>query len=155
APRSPSPAAPCHAAAGGGGGGGGGSGGIGGSGILAGVNGSNGAAGSPGSDGTASGAGVNVQGGDSNVTAQAKNTIIAGNFSTNNTDVAGAFTSHGHNLIGDGSGSSGFNSTVDQVGDAANPIDPQLGPLQNNGGPTRTLTPMPGSPVIDAGDNIG
>src|SRR5205814_10185872 len=101
------------------------------------------------------GAGVNVQGGDSNVTAQAKNTIIAGNFSTNNTDVAGAFTSHGHNLIGDGSGSSGFNSTVDQVGDAANPIDPQLGPLQNNGGPTRTLAPMPGSPVIDAGDNIG
>jgi hypothetical protein len=30
-------------------------------------------------------------------------------------------------------------------------VDPQLGPLAANGGPTRTLLPGPGSPVIDAG----
>jgi hypothetical protein len=29
--------------------------------------------------------------------------------------------------------------------------DPRLGPLQNNGGPTPTLLPLSGSPVIDAG----
>ena len=31
-------------------------------------------------------------------------------------------------------------------------VDPQLGPLQNNGGPTETHLPLTGSPVIDAGD---
>jgi hypothetical protein len=30
-------------------------------------------------------------------------------------------------------------------------VDPQLGALGNNGGPTRTLLPLPGSPAIDAG----
>src|SRR5262249_50678305 len=33
--------------------------------------------------------------------------------------------------------------------------DPQLGPLQNNGGPTQTQALLPGSPAIDAGDNAG
>jgi len=32
--------------------------------------------------------------------------------------------------------------------------DPRLGPLRNNGGPTRTRMPMTGSPVIDAGNNV-
>jgi uncharacterized repeat protein (TIGR01451 family) len=32
-------------------------------------------------------------------------------------------------------------------------IDPQLGSLGNNGGPTQTLLPQPGSPVIGAGGN--
>src|SRR5262249_41153556 len=31
--------------------------------------------------------------------------------------------------------------------------DPQLGPLQNNGGPTPTMSLLPGSPAIDAGVN--
>jgi CSLREA domain-containing protein len=30
-------------------------------------------------------------------------------------------------------------------------LDPQLGPLADNGGPTRTHLPLPGSPAIDAG----
>jgi len=34
-------------------------------------------------------------------------------------------------------------------------IDPLLGPLQNNGGPTETMEPLPGSPAIDTGANIG
>ncbi len=33
--------------------------------------------------------------------------------------------------------------------------NPLLGPLQNNGGPTLTMAPLPGSPAIDAGDNTG
>jgi hypothetical protein len=31
-------------------------------------------------------------------------------------------------------------------------VDPLLGPLADNGGPTLTHLPLPGSPVIDAGD---
>ena len=58
-------------------------------------------------------------------------------------DLSGAFTSHGHNLIGDGTGGTGFTDGVngDMVGTSANPIDPKLGPLQNNGGPTQTHGP--------------
>lgn len=40
----------------------------------------------------------------------------------------------------------------DQVGTAANPLDPKLNPLRNYGGPTRTRLPKPDSPLIDAGD---
>jgi hypothetical protein len=32
-------------------------------------------------------------------------------------------------------------------------VDPLLGPLANNGGPTLTHRPLPGSPVIDAGNS--
>jgi hypothetical protein len=31
--------------------------------------------------------------------------------------------------------------------------DPRLGPLQDNGGPTLTHAPLPGSPLLSAGDN--
>ena len=33
--------------------------------------------------------------------------------------------------------------------------DPQLGPLQSNGGPTQTMAPAPTSPAIDAGSAFG
>jgi hypothetical protein len=59
--------------------------------------------------------------------------------------------SQGFNLIGDGSGAGGFTRT-DQVGSASNPIDPRLGPLQDNGGPTQTMALLPGSPALNAGD---
>jgi hypothetical protein len=64
--------------------------------------------------------------------------------------VEGTLTSLGHNLIGDGSGGSGYAAT-DLVGTSANPIDPKLGPLQDNGGPTWTMALLPGSPAIGAG----
>lgn len=38
----------------------------------------------------------------------------------------------------------------DQIGTGANPIDPRLGPLQENGGPTKTHALLFGSPAIDA-----
>jgi CSLREA domain-containing protein len=63
-----------------------------------------------------------------------KNSIIAGNTSTvGDPEIAGAFDNLGHNFIGG---------------------DPQLAPLQDNGGSTLTMSPLCGSPVIDAGDNI-
>jgi hypothetical protein len=76
------------------------------------------------------------------------NTIVAGNSSR---DVNAMVTSLGYNLIGNGSQSSGYVDT-DLVGTSDNPIDPLLGPLQNNGGPTPTMALLPGSPALDAGD---
>ena len=63
----------------------------------------------------------------------------------------GAFFSQGFNLIGDGTGSTGFTNGVnnDQVGTTAAPINPMLGPLQNNGGQTFTRALLPGSTAID------
>ncbi len=82
---------------------------------------------------------------------QVTNTIIAGNNGSN-PDVEGVFTSEGYNLIGDGTGSTGFTAPGDQVGTSDNPIDPKLGPLQDNGGPTETQALLPDSPAIDAAD---
>jgi hypothetical protein len=53
-------------------------------------------------------------------------------------------------LIGDGSGSSITNGEGNQVGSASSPIDPRLGPLADNGGPTRTHALLLGSPAVDA-----
>jgi hypothetical protein len=92
-------------------------------------------------------------------------TIIAKNIaSTAGPDAnnpAGTFTDHGGNLIGITDGSTGFTAPTTQTGTAANPLNPHLGPLQNNGGPTigasarpgtlATEVPLAGSPVIDKG----
>ena len=89
-------------------------------------------------------------------TLNVRNTIIALNlveFIETGPDVSGDFTSQGHNLIGDGSGSTGFGVNFDIVGTSANPIDPKLGPLALNGGKTKTHALLAGSPAIDRGDN--
>jgi hypothetical protein len=80
----------------------------------------------------------------------ARNTIIAGNTAVagSGPDLNGVLTSLGHNLIGKTSSASGFAAT-----DLLNE-DPLLGPLQDNGGPTQTMALLPGSPAIDAGDNM-
>src|SRR5262249_26763013 len=67
-------------------------------------------------------------------------------------DISGLLGSQGHNLIGDGTGGSGFADT-DLVGTAEFPIDPMLEPLGDYGGPTQTMRPLPGSPVINLRDN--
>jgi hypothetical protein len=82
------------------------------------------------------------------------NTIIAGNSAdVAGPDVSGAFTSSGHNLIGDGTGSTGLTNGVngDQVGNTLTPINPLLGTLGNYGGTTETMPLLPGSPAIGAG----
>jgi hypothetical protein len=75
-------------------------------------------------------------------------TIIAGNTAG---DVTSTVVSRGHNLIGDGTGATGFVAS-DLVGTTQNRIDPKLGPLASNGGPTQTMALLPGSPAIGAGD---
>ncbi len=75
-------------------------------------------------------------------------TIIATNTAANGgADVNGAVNSLGNNLIGDPAGATGLTGH-DLVG-----LNPDLGPLQNNGGPTPTLALLAGSPAIDAGTN--
>jgi hypothetical protein len=87
------------------------------------------------------------------------NTLIAGNFrgatGTTRDDVYGALNSGGdYNLIGDGTGMTGLQSGVNGnlVGSAAAPIDPLLGPLQDNGGPTKTHALLAGSPALNVGN---
>jgi predicted outer membrane repeat protein len=87
-----------------------------------------------------------------------RNSIIAGNLvdlDGAGPDVSGTLTSGGHNLIGNGSGSVWRINGVlgDTLGTDTNPIDPRLGPLADNGGPTKTHALLPGSPAIDHGDN--
>lgn len=84
------------------------------------------------------------------------NTIIAGNVATTDPDCSGTtpITSSGFNLIGDATGCGFTGAPGDLVGTATSPIDPLLGPLQDNGGPTFTHALLPGSPAIDAGNPV-
>jgi CSLREA domain-containing protein len=81
------------------------------------------------------------------------NSIIAGNGGVGAPDINGPFNSLGHNLVGNADGGSGFSATGDQVGTTASPINPSLGVLANNGGPTATHALLAGSPALDAGNN--
>jgi hypothetical protein len=87
----------------------------------------------------------------SGVSLQVHDTIIANNVAENgpSPDLDGSLTSLGHNLIGNTAGGSGF------VASDLQNVNPQLAPLQNNGGPTQTMALMPGSPAINAGDVTG
>jgi hypothetical protein len=88
------------------------------------------------------------------VSVQCLNTIIALNSGVA-PDVCGSFTSQGYNLIAVTNGSSGFPGTGDRVGSSGAPLDPKIGPLADNGGPTFTRALLPGSPAIEAGTAIG
>jgi hypothetical protein len=61
------------------------------------------------------------------------------------------FISGGHNLIGVPDGPTGWAGT-DRTGTASSPLDPRLGTLGNNGGPTQTLPLLADSPAVGAGD---
>ncbi|MDK2973090.1 MAG: hypothetical protein PWP23_2845 [Candidatus Sumerlaeota bacterium] len=90
-----------------------------------------------------------------------RNSIVAGNRDTSGNgpdildDVGSAVTSGGGNIVGDATGTATgvFTSTNDQAGTAASPLDPLLGPLEDNGGPVQTHHPLAGSPVLDNGIN--
>jgi hypothetical protein len=73
------------------------------------------------------------------------NSIISNNSTWN---CASTMTSKGYNLSSD--------STCNFTGPGdMNNIDPMLGPLQYNGGPTQTMALPSGSPAIDAGNPSG
>ena len=104
---------------------------------------------------TTSGGGIDNAG---TVRVQLRNTIVALNTAPNGPDLNGTFTTHGRNLVGNNAAvTSQFpagnpNANGDLVGTDVSPLNPMLGPLQNNGGPTHTMLPLPGSPAINAGN---
>jgi hypothetical protein len=67
----------------------------------------------------------------------------------------GVFVSSGYNLVNDSGvlNINGGKGSLDATGDQIN-TNPMLGPLADNGGPTLTHKPVPGSPVIDKGKNL-
>jgi len=83
-----------------------------------------------------------------------QNTIIAGNSANFGPDVYDLVLSSGFNLIGQTNDSSGWIGT-DLTGSIDTPLDPLLGPLQDNGGPTFTLALPPSSAAIDKGNRGG
>jgi uncharacterized protein (TIGR03437 family) len=103
-----------------------------------------------GVDGAGMGGGLHV----GNV-SKAGSTMFAKNTaSTGGPDVSGFLNSQGHNLVGNGTGATIAPAAGDQIGTSASQIDPLLGPLVNNGGPTQTHALLPGSPAIDRGKNL-
>ena len=76
-----------------------------------------------------------------------QNTIVSGNTTQGQVpNLYGNVTDNGYNLLG-----AELQGHLSGTGDvfSANPL---LGPLTDNGGPTQTMTPLVGSPAIDAGD---
>jgi hypothetical protein len=116
----------------------------------------------PGSNG-APGIGQLGQGGGvwvaTGSTVNAINTIFAENQAGFAADFSGNFTTASHNLLGDGTGSNLAPANPDTngnlVGTSAQPINPMLGPLANNGGPTQTMALLAGSPCLNAGTANG
>ena len=102
------------------------------------------------------------------------NTILAGNtnnrtrFSSSSLPYAPdcysatpfRFTSHRDNLVGvlntycDMRDTAWGDTRFDLVGTPENTLDPQLGPLGDNGGPTQTHPLLSGSPAIDADESV-
>ncbi|NET54905.1 MAG: hypothetical protein F6K47_01460 [Symploca sp. SIO2E6] len=85
------------------------------------------------------------------------NSIIANNTAPTDPDLGRnnanntLITDNGNNLIG--IDTTGAFTTSTLVGTLANPIDPRLAPLADNGGPTQTHALLPDSPAFNAGSN--
>ena len=92
-------------------------------------------------------------------TADLGHVILAANTDSgagnNHPDCSGPVVSSGYNILGDVAGCAGIvdGADNDRAGTAASPIDPVLGPLQDNGGQSRTHALLSGSPALDTGDS--
>jgi len=77
--------------------------------------------------------------------------VVAGNTAPKAPEVSLNAASAFFNAVGSSDGlTNGVDGNI--VGPTNAPLNPLLGPLQKNAGPTPTFYPLPGSPVIDAGD---
>lgn len=100
------------------------------------------------------------QGIGSYATTTIRNTIVVGN-STNKPELEGLYNSEGYNVIGRITDNTmtpvaiitPAPGTADQIGVSTAAVN--LGPLQNNGGPTPTHALGAGSVAIDAGQSFG
>jgi hypothetical protein len=101
-----------------------------------------GASGANGTNGTASGGAISAR--ESGAEMFLRDSIIA--HSQGGPNSFGPVTDGGHNLCSDGS--------VNLLTlSSRNTIDPRLGALADNGGPTLTMALLPGGPAVDAGDD--
>ncbi|MEL7500830.1 MAG: choice-of-anchor Q domain-containing protein, partial [Planctomycetota bacterium] len=87
-----------------------------------------------------------------------ENSIVAGNTNAGSArDIdrgANADITINNSLIGAADNFGTIDGNVGNLtGTTADPLDPLLGELADNGGPTLTHALLPGSPAIDAGDN--
>jgi len=101
------------------------------------------------------GGGIYNQGGATTV----RNTILAGNIdpptawntiSADDCGGAGGIVSDGYNILGNDTGCTFTAATGDQIGTDVAPLDPLLGALTSNGGPTLTHALEVVSPALDA-----
>jgi len=94
--------------------------------------------------------------GPTNLT-RTNSTIIALNSASTGPDFTGggALESIGYNIIGNNADAVINSQPTDQIGTPGAPIDPLLGPLADNGGPTLTHALLSGSPAIDKGKSGG
>jgi parallel beta-helix repeat protein len=110
------------------------------------------------SDGSGKGGGIYVYAG----TLTVASTIVAGNADYSGTapDIYGTVTIS-HSLVGNSTGSGLTEAPVGTPDSNGNlvggptygVIDPKLGPLADNGGPTQTCALLAGSPAIEMGSN--
>jgi len=103
------------------------------------------------------GAGIFVYAFGEDTTIESESSILAGNHIAGSSSISQEFASDGNlrivannTLIGIADGVT-LTGDGNQSGTAANPLDPLLAPLANNGGPTKTHALLPGSPALDAG----
>ncbi len=78
------------------------------------------------------------------------NSIVSGNIANIGSDCYGSITSQGYNIIGDTFNCTFTSTTGDQLD-----VDPKLGLLQDNGGPTLTHWIYADSTAIDGGNPVG
>ncbi len=97
-----------------------------------------------------SGSGINSTNG---VKVALTSTIVAANEANDDIKANSSVVSGGNNLIGNGDNATGFIAS-DLVGGTFAPLNPQLSPLQNNGGKIDTHRLLSGSLAIDAGSNL-
>jgi hypothetical protein len=92
---------------------------------------------------SAFGGGIDHQNGG---TLNLNNSIVGNNTANSGPDIYGTVSSGDYNLVENTSDTT-LSGTHNITG-----VDPMLGPLQDNGGPTFTHELLTGSPAIDAGD---
>ncbi|HWJ20892.1 MAG TPA: choice-of-anchor Q domain-containing protein [Gemmatimonadaceae bacterium] len=105
-----------------------------------------------------SGAGVRSWN-DESTRTQVKGSIIWGNsitYSTTRDDVSAdeatqPYQSLGYNLIGEAGANVSFTTSFNLTSDQTAVADAKLGPLNSNGGPTKTHALLAGSPALDKG----
>ena len=85
------------------------------------------------------------------VAPKVTSSILAGNTASSEPDCSASLDSS-YDLIGNGAGCFGPAGSHNKAGTAASPLDPRLGELAANGGPTPTLALLAGSPAVNAGN---